>query len=62
MLRFGAERLHVKRLPINLPIASPPAEIITLKYRTPNAVARIFLDELRTFVKIGARRSDGVRY
>ena len=51
MLRFGAERLQVKRLPINIPIASPPAEIITLKNRTPNAVARIFLDELRNFMR-----------
>ena len=58
MLRFGGERLQVKRLPINLPIASPPAEIITLKNRTPNGVARIFLDELRTFAKI-SKRSPG---
>ena len=52
MLHFGAGRLWIKRLPINLPVNSPPAEIITPKNRTPRAVARIFLDELRAFSKI----------
>lgn len=51
MLHFGAGRLQVKRLPINLPVNSPPAEIITLKNRMPSAVARILLDELRAFSK-----------
>ena len=51
MLHFGAGRLQVKRLPINLPVNSPPAEIITLKNRMPSVVARILLDELRAFSK-----------
>ena len=49
MLHFGAERLRVKRLPINLSMKSPPLEIISLRKRTPSAVARMFLNELRDF-------------
>jgi DNA-binding transcriptional LysR family regulator len=49
MLHFGAERLQVKRLPISLSMKSPSVEIISLKNRTPSAVARMFLDELRAF-------------
>lgn len=49
MLRFGGGRLQVRRLPIDLTVKSPPAEIITLKDRTPSAVTRIFLNELHSF-------------
>ena len=45
-LYFGAGRLRVKVLPVSLSMKAPPTEIITLKNRTPNAIARIFIAEL----------------
>ena len=39
-LYFGAGRLRVKVLPVSLSMKAPPTEIITLKNRTPNAIAR----------------------
>jgi DNA-binding transcriptional LysR family regulator len=50
-LHFGAKRLQVKILPITLAMKTPPTQIITLKNRTPNAVAKLFIDELHTFAK-----------
>jgi len=50
-LHFGAGRLRVKILPVALSMKTPPTQIITLKNRTPNAIARLFIDELHTFVK-----------
>ena len=61
MLHFGAGRLHVKRLPINLSMKSPPVEIISLKNRTPSAVARMFLDELRDFSQMSGIALKAVR-
>ncbi|MGB6537363.1 MAG: LysR family transcriptional regulator [Xanthobacteraceae bacterium] len=61
MLHFGAERLQVKRLPINLSINSPPTEIISLKNRTPSAVARMFLNELRAFSQMSGIALKAVR-
>jgi hypothetical protein len=29
---------------------TPPTEVVTLRNRTPNAIARLFIDELHTFV------------
>jgi DNA-binding transcriptional LysR family regulator len=51
MLRFGADRLKVKRLAIASPTMSAPTEVITLKNRAPSAVACMFLDELRSVSK-----------
>jgi DNA-binding transcriptional LysR family regulator len=45
-LYFGAGRLRVKVLPVSLSMKAPPTEIITLKNRTPTAVARLFVAEL----------------
>jgi DNA-binding transcriptional LysR family regulator len=49
-LHFGAGRLRVKILPVALSMKTPPTELVTLKNRTPNAIARLFIDELHTFV------------
>jgi hypothetical protein len=49
-LHFGARRLQVKILPVALSMKTPPTQVITLKNRTPNAIARLFIDELHTFV------------
>jgi DNA-binding transcriptional LysR family regulator len=45
-LHFGAERLRVKVLPVRLSMKAPPTEIISLKNRTPNAIAKLFIAEL----------------
>jgi len=47
IVHFGAERLRLKTLPVTLPLRSQPAQIMALKDRTPNAIARLFIDELR---------------
>ncbi len=51
MLHFGAGRLRVKALPVALPLPSQPFEIITLKDRTPNPIAGLFIEELRAVVR-----------
>ena len=48
ILRFGANRLRVKALQVKLPLESQPVEVITLRGRTPNPIAKLFVDELRT--------------
>jgi len=50
-LRFGPGRLQIKILPIRLRLKAPPAVAISLKNRTPNPIARLFIDELRACVK-----------
>ena len=47
IVHFDTKRLPLKILPVTLPLKSQPAQIITLKDRTPNAIARLFVDELR---------------
>lgn len=49
-LHFGASRLQVKILPVALSMKTPPTQVLTLKNRTPNAIAKLFIDELHTFV------------
>ena len=44
MLRFGANYLPLKVLPIELPIRPQPVGIVTLRNRTLNPVAQLFLD------------------
>lgn len=55
-LRYGAGRLQIKILPVRLQMKTPPTVIISLKNRTPNPVARLFVDELRDFVQPAARK------
>jgi len=51
MLHFGSNRIQVKSLPISFPTKSAPAEIITVKNRTPSAMTSIFVEELRSYTK-----------
>ena len=44
MLRFGANYLPLKVLPIKLPIKPRPVGIVTLRDRTLNPVTQLFLD------------------
>jgi len=46
-LRFGGARMQIKILPVELPARAPPAVAISLKHRTANPVAKLFVDELR---------------
>lgn len=50
MLYFGAKRMRVKALPVTLPLKPLSVDIITLKDRTPNPIARLFIEELRAIV------------
>jgi DNA-binding transcriptional LysR family regulator len=50
-LHFSAGRLRVKILPVKLPIKAPPTEVFTLRNRTPNAIARLFIAELHMLSK-----------
>jgi DNA-binding transcriptional LysR family regulator len=47
-LRFGAKRLRMKILPIAVRTNDQSVQIITLKNRTPNPIAKLFLDELKS--------------
>jgi DNA-binding transcriptional LysR family regulator len=60
-LHFGARRLRMKTLPVALPTESRPVQVVTLRHRTANPIAKLFMDELRTFAtplttSIGGRR------
>src|SRR6185295_7840398 len=48
-LRFGAQRMRIKILPVRLRTEAPPTVSISLKNRTPNPIAKLFVDELRAF-------------
>jgi DNA-binding transcriptional LysR family regulator len=50
-LRFAAGRMQIKILPIRLRMNEPPVVAISLKNRTPNPIARLFIDELRAFAQ-----------
>jgi len=50
-LRFEAKRLQIKILPVDLRIENPPVVVISLTKRTPNPIARLFIDELHQLMK-----------
>jgi DNA-binding transcriptional LysR family regulator len=50
-LHFGAQRLRMKVLPVVLPTEARPVQVVTLRNRTPNPIAKVFTDELRSFSK-----------
>jgi DNA-binding transcriptional LysR family regulator len=54
-LRFGARRTRIKTLPIRLQMETPPTVAISLKNRTPNPIAKLFIDEVRTFARTNMR-------
>jgi hypothetical protein len=56
-LRFGAKRLAVKVLPVNLPIAPWPVGIVTLKNRTLSPVTQLFIDSTRKAARPLARQA-----
>ena len=50
-LRFGAGRMRIKILPIRMRMETPPTVAITLKNRTPNPIAKLFINETCAFAK-----------
>jgi len=47
MMQLSAERMALKMLPIKLPTREWPVAIVTLKERTLNPVARLFIEHVR---------------
>jgi DNA-binding transcriptional LysR family regulator len=56
ILRFNGNNLALKVLPIRLPNQLRPVGVVTLKNRTPNPVARLFIECVRGIAKPLARR------
>ncbi len=52
MLHFGADHMRVKALPVTLPLAPLTVDIVSLRDRTPNPIAKLFIDELRAVVEL----------
>jgi DNA-binding transcriptional LysR family regulator len=46
-LRFADTRMQIKILPVELRTQAPPVVAISLKHRTANPIAKLFVDELR---------------
>jgi DNA-binding transcriptional LysR family regulator len=51
LVHFGVNHLAVKVLPIKVPVPPSPVGIVTLKRRTINPVARLFIDHAREVAK-----------
>jgi DNA-binding transcriptional LysR family regulator len=58
-MRFGAMRSSFVALPVDFPVAPRPVAIVTLKNRTLNPAAQLFIDCARKVVKPLARKSGG---
>jgi len=56
-LRFPTRHAEIKILPVELPMASMPNGIVTLKNRTLSSVARLFIKHAREVAKPLAARS-----
>ena len=57
IVRFGSGSTNLKVLPIDLPTTRRPIGVITLKNRTLNPVAQLFIDCAREVAKGAIRRS-----
>ena len=56
MMHFGAERLGLRALPVDLPIESTPVAIVTLRNRELPPVAKLFIERARSVAKPFSRR------
>ena len=56
LLQFPSQHPFIKKLPVELPIASAPIGIITLKNRAPSPVVQRFIDCAREVAKPLAKR------
>ncbi len=55
VLLFPSKRKDLKVLPVELPIAGAPIEIVTLKNRPTNPVANLFVEVARGLAKMSAK-------
>jgi len=55
LVRFGGSTLQLKVLPIKFPVPASPVGIITLKRRTINPVAQLFMEHAREVAKLLAK-------
>jgi DNA-binding transcriptional LysR family regulator len=51
LVHFGGNHLQLKVLPLKVPVPSSPVGIVTLKRRTINPVAQLFIDHAREVAK-----------
>jgi len=51
MLHFARQRVRMKVLPVLQPARPQAAQVLTLRNRTPNPTAKLFIDELRAFAR-----------
>jgi len=51
LVHFGSNHLQVKVLPIKVPVPPTPVAIVTLKRRTINPVAQLFIEHARNVAK-----------
>jgi DNA-binding transcriptional LysR family regulator len=51
VIRFNADRLGIRALPIKLPIRPRPVGIITIKNRTISPVAQLFIEQMQEVAK-----------
>lgn len=55
VLRYNADRIALKILPVALPPRPWPVAVVTLKGRTLSPVVQLFIEHLRAFTRRGAR-------
>jgi DNA-binding transcriptional LysR family regulator len=56
-LSFAGKRMQIKVLPVELRTRAPPAVAISLKHRTANPIAKLFIEELRALAGLLAKES-----
>ena len=61
VLRFGAERVLLKTLPVDVPDWRLPVAILTLRDRSLTPLANVFIEEVRAAVGTMSHRSTGRR-
>lgn len=57
LVRFAGSALRLKVLPIKFPVPPSPVGIITLKRRTINPVAQLFIEHAREVAKLLAKEA-----
>jgi DNA-binding transcriptional LysR family regulator len=57
LVYFGGNNLQIKALPLKVPVSPSPVGIITLKRRTLNPVAQLFIEHAREVAKPLAKKT-----
>jgi DNA-binding transcriptional LysR family regulator len=55
-LHFACKRLRIAKLQVAIPMKTRPVEVITLRNRTPNPIAKLFIGQLREFATVLTKR------